>query len=862
MTKSLDSKIKSYVNNLPYWAQYICTELLSGKTISDELIDTSFDYLLEELALKEQTEKSELNRSETTGKTTDYNAKTRLQSLAKVKGVNALSKNQTIEFSPNLTILYGANSAGKSGYIRLLKKALYSKDKSEILGDINNPGISDKINAKFKFSTLQNPLIYPDDKEEKEFEQISVLDGLVCQKHLCDRNDFSFRPAGLALFSEFNTVLEKVNNKLSAFIRSKSHYNPFAEDGIFSGDSEIKKILSELTHKSNLDELKKNHLPFTEEDVKSKVAAEKKCDDYKIAIFQKDKTKKELRGIKSQIETKQKKLNDLNNHFKQEQLDQIASSISDCITKQEIAKNEGIDKFKTKKIEAVGSSEWKAFILSAKKFAEKQKADDKEYPEEGDFCIFCQQPIQDDETIKLINSYWDYIKSLVEKEAKEATEKVQKYKNQYESLDFNLFPETDTLTVWLKDNYPKHLEEIKNSIVNQNDLANLIANSLEKLSENANTKSLLDYSFFDKFVKKIDEQIKSLENTEQTRILSELERRKIYFRHKEKLQQRINEIEKLHQNMIAVNKADTFNKRHWKSNSTNTEKQLSNEFFNKDYINAFNEECEKLDGNFGIDIDARSSDARSNRQLFLKGNAPSVILSEGEQKVIALADFIAENEVSEINTGMVFDDPVTSLDEERKCHIAERLVAIAEYKQVVVFTHDLVFVSSLVNASESKKIELRCHWVEKNDNSIGIIWLDNSPSFEKKYKKSGIAQDFYQNAKKAPPEKREILVKSGFAALRSSYEAFVIFDLLSGVVQRFNDRVSVDSLTGVHVDQHIVSEILDAFGLACRYMEGHSHSDKYSAKKPTPDALNEEIERFNSLKKKIKKYKKSVEVAP
>ena len=40
-------------------------------------------------------------------------------------------------------------------------------------------------------------------------------------------------------------------------------YNLFAEDGIFSGDSEIKKILSELTHKSNLDELKKNHLPFS-----------------------------------------------------------------------------------------------------------------------------------------------------------------------------------------------------------------------------------------------------------------------------------------------------------------------------------------------------------------------------------------------------------------------------------------------------------------------------------------------------------------------------------------------------------------------------------------------------------------------
>jgi hypothetical protein len=35
-------------------------------------------------------------------------------------------------------------------------------------------------------------------------------------------------------------------------------------------------------------------------------------------------------------------------------------------------------------------------------------------------------------------------------------------------------------------------------------------------------------------------------------------------------------------------------------------------------------------------------------------------------------------------------------------------------------------------------------------------------------------------------------------------------------------------------------------------MEGHSHSDKYAYKKPSLANLNEEIQRFNEVKKEIK----------
>ena len=83
----------------------------------------------------------------------------------------------------------------------------------------------------------------------------------------------------------------------------------------------------------------------------------------------------------------------------------------------------------------------------------------------------------------------------------------------------------------------------------------------------------------------------------------------------------------------------------------------------------------------------------------------------------------------------------------------------------------------------------------------------------------------------------------------------VVFGLFKGVVQRFEERVSVDSLKSVFFTTEIRDKILDSFYQCCRYMEGHSHSDKYAYKKPELDNLKDEIQRFNAIKKRIEDLK-------
>ena len=80
--------------------------------------------------------------------------------------------------------------------------------------------------------------------------------------------------------------------------------------------------------------------------------------------------------------------------------------------------------------------------------------------------------------------------------------------------------------------------------------------------------------------------------------------------------------------------------------------------------------------------------------------------------------------------------------------------------------------------------------------------------------------------------------------------------MFAGVVQRFAERVSIDSLTSVKYNDDIRDLVTDGFAQCCRHMEGHSHSDKYSSRKPTVKALQAEIERFNKIKKRIRQIVK------
>jgi hypothetical protein len=83
------------------------------------------------------------------------------------------------------------------------------------------------------------------------------------------------------------------------------------------------------------------------------------------------------------------------------------------------------------------------------------------------------------------------------------------------------------------------------------------------------------------------------------------------------------------------------------------------------------------------------------------------ILSEGEQTCVAIAAFLAELATAPHSSALVFDDPITSLDHKWRQKVAERLVAESAVRQVIVFTHDLIFLNDIRDAAKHEPCETR-----------------------------------------------------------------------------------------------------------------------------------------------------------
>ncbi|MEI2696773.1 MAG: AAA family ATPase [Saprospiraceae bacterium] len=855
--ETLETEIKKFANGLPYWAKYLAENILSSNVISDNAIDTSYSYLLEELGLNPTTEKPEIEINYNSEDSGNYKLDLLFSKLENVEGVNALTENQIIEFHKNLTIIYGANGSGKSGYVRLLKKAFYSKAPEEILRNIHVDGGHKSINASFTFNSngTDNLLSYPKNEHSIEFKQFSVFDGKSILKHLEEKNEFAFRPAGLSFFADYTKAIERVEQKIKSDINAKNTGNTASDlADLFDGESEIKTLVKSLSASTKIEDLNK-YAPFSEEDGNEKEKIIKEYDELVLASKNKEKEIKKLENIKKLLADNKRAIETINCCFTTEYLTKIKNAITDCLDKEATAKSEGIEQFKTDKIAGIGSKEWKSFIEAAEAFATNQKTETVVYPEKGDHCLLCHQPLTEDAE-KLIANYWAFIRSVAEESAKNAQAALNKEKQIFEKFDFDLFPDNNTLTIWLSEKYPNEFNEINKTLSEQKMLAENIISDIK--NKTVNDRSEINTSIEDHVVinEAIDATIEGFQDDEQSKKLKKFKERKTYLEHKEKFNAHFSKFETYINHQVWINKADKadFAKR----KTTETEKFLSRKYFNQKYIDAFNQECNKLNGSFDIEINHTSSAGKSHRELKLKGNKPNMVLSEGEQKIIALADFIAEMQLSEVNKGIILDDPVTSLDEKRKSEIAKRLADESNTKQVIIFTHDLVFVSSLIEHCKDLKIDHDCHWIENSDgNSPGTIWLRNTPSYEKDYKTSSKAQKYYDEANKLPPESRENKIKQGFAALRTSYEAQVVFGLFNGVVQRFNERVSVDSLRNVSFTDEIRNEFLECFSQCCRYMEGHLHSDKYANQKPTLENLNAEIKRFDSIAKSIKSVKRN-----
>src|SRR5690606_33734993 len=104
--------------------------------------------------------------------------------------------------------------------------------------------------------------------------------------------------------------------------------------------------------------------------------------------------------------------------------------------------------------------------------------------------------------------------------------------------------------------------------------------------------------------------------------------------------------------------------------------------------------------------------------------SPGDILSEGEQRAVAIGSFLAEVGLSGGKGGIVFDDPVSSLDHRRRERVAKRLSIEAAQRQVIVFTHDIYFLCVLAEEAKQAGVPIVTQSLVRRAEGFGVAHPD------------------------------------------------------------------------------------------------------------------------------------------
>ncbi|PMQ18401.1 AAA family ATPase [Janthinobacterium sp. AD80] len=785
-----------------------------------------------------------------------------LTALRDVKNVNRLAASQILSFAPKgLTVIYGGNGSGKSGYARVLKRACRSRDSSE---DVR-PNAMSKASAalipqasfEIQLGGKSSTVIWQKGKASPaELATVAVFDTHCARAYLDQQQEIAYLPFGLDVVENLAQIvlpkiLEKLNAEILATVTTKESFNHLV------GTTKVGALLSALSEKTTV----------------SDVDA--------LAQMNADDTRKMV--------DLEKTLNESDPNAKAKELKLAAARMTGLKTKIESAtawvKDESIQKLRTMDMEtqtalaaeiaaatALRSGEallpgtgdiiWKTLFQAAKEFSIDAAYPGKDFPHIHDDsqCVLCQQKIEPDAAARM-QRFEAYVQENVAKVANDkrsaCAAALTKIRSVVLALDLDdaLIEELNQLDIavvaeinafdalvqsrrtWLLAAQEKHSWDNPPAFpVDPCIRLKTLAESLtaqEKIYEQAT-----------------DDKQKLVLKAE----LEELKARAALTPHRQAI---IDLIERMRIKSL-LNKCKNDLKTKPISDKA---KEFASNAVTAPLRAALKEEFEALGVSAlmpKLSESVERGKMKHKLELDLEIQAQiREILSEGEQRSIALGSFLAELRTGGHGGGIVFDDPVSSLDHFRRQNVAQRLVLEAKARQVIIFTHDTSFLGDLQDLIQKTNIDHIIHHLEWEGEfsgkiSTGLPWLHQTFKGridELEQAQSKLAKSWPQY----PNDEQSAAMRTQYSKARATIERSIQDIVFNGVVVRYRDWIKVGDLHKVvGFDAKECSEIERLHKICCDVIDGHDSSSGKNAPVPSAADLGKLIAELAALGEAIR----------
>jgi len=775
--------------------------------------------------------------------------KIEITSLLNITGVNKLAKNQIINFCKNITVIYGENATGKTGYSRILKFLGYSYDENNLIHP-NIYGSVEPKSATINFKTNNKdepPFIWNGKNRNSELENLSVFNSSCVQFSLSDRQ-LIVSPIGFHLFNLVSAELNELENLLQAKIASYSIILPWKEKLTEGTPQQI--IINGLTDTSTIENLNKLS-SFTPKQQQVLNKKELELSNLNKMLLQNEinnliSQEKELEDLILKIQTAQSLLTS-SNWQKLISLNKQIIELKKETNKglKEIAESNGIEYYETK--------EFQEFIQSAEDYI--RILTKKEYPLKDDLCIYCKQPLEIS-AVELLKSYRILLNDKTQENIQQLNHQKKSLIDQITQIDTKLYLHQPSFGV---DKNQKAIQP--NEIKKYNQNLRLLKNTFCTDNIDQDSTFAFDYEKTIKYLS--DKKIKITHNKlEKKDLLSNLSKKETglklqiaELKDRKLLSIKRTEIENAISNhkFIALLKSNSTS---FNTGSISHKTSQARDFLIKQNFNqTFQEELKALrKSNIKIDLNFATEKGKSRVSQKIEKHLLTDILSEGEQKAIALAEFLTELQLDNINAPVIFDDPVNSLDHHIIDEVVKRLIILSRTRQVIVFTHSVLFFNSMLYLSKqplNKDLSYKFYNSRNEFDETGVI-----SEAEEEINKVSVyiskINTLINNTPKGKPESE--LAEDGYGYLRSAIELLVEHEIFQGTVKRYQKNVALTSFVKVNgslLDVH-KGKLNEIFERSCGYIKGHSNPSEIH-NDPTLKELNDDFEDFKKIRDSFNK---------
>lgn len=629
-------------------------------------------------------------------------SKIRLLAIENPININSLYNKTKLAFpTDGLTIIYGNNGSGKSSYARLLKKLCWSRHKNiELKKNVYTKDLSPQsVNIKFEDAGTTNTFMWNQgNATHQSLNSIFLFDSSCADIYLNNENNTEYKPIGIDVLERLIPICKSIDIKLNSELQELHTLKPSLD----------------ATKYASTDLLKwyKNVENNTQDDIDKKInytqAFVNRKKELSLLLKTNNPVQENLKITQKikRFETYSKQIETVEQKFSFDNIELCKKIKIEYYNKKEAYSLAQISIKGNDPLSGVGSESWRLMWEAAKQFAISEIHPlTQTFPDSvsNEKCVLCQQSLSIESQERLVR----FNRFVNDKTSNEYFAIEGKLKLVIQKLEEFNIPTSDTLQELISD-IPKFQERFNEFSFQLNELkVSLLEFLTPEYKEGINYKSQLQIlsTIIGEEINRLGEEIKKNSQLAQSRGL--LEKEFLELEALEYLSTQLSIIIKYNQE-YKLKKSINLCKS--KINTTLISKKVGElmestaiQLQQVEFLKHLNYLNKDIASKISITKTKTTDGVTHQKCGFNNINEPlSKILSEGEQKIVALSNFLSECTIDNATNTLIFDDPVTSLDQDFREAIANIIVKLSSDRQIIVLTHDLFFLRLLIDTHKKE----------------------------------------------------------------------------------------------------------------------------------------------------------------